>query len=401
MSDSLSTNQLRLEVLPDELFLEIFQYVDPIDLYNIKGLNKRIDSIIKAVKVNIVVEEQEYYDLDYISSFAPTQIIRLEMYSSTPSLNLHEMTELRSLTLNCNYLWQEQSEQIAKIVKISLPRLERLVIDNVTHDLHEPLFDAIFQGEQFPSLTICRLSLTHHYNLKFNKKQLSSTNNTLHCLIIDKWNYFNLDFLLHQLPHLRRFETNFEESCISMIDLVTPHLAIKNLRVTLNDPLYDFEKLLKLTPNLARLRVRGNLGRNSVLNYFQKVAEFLPTLLPLLQCFDCELYCYPFESRESESIIRQLHTFFRKIRCLSGRGRNQCHTTDLELYPFNNKYEESSPRSSFMQPSSTHYYYSDESDDVRYDHDYDEDDEAWVRNEYGNGPNMYWDAESDEWCPLP
>jgi len=48
-----------------------------------------------------------------------------------------------------------------------------------------------------------------------------------------------------------------------------------------------------------------------------------------------------------------------------------------------------------------YHYYLNEDDEAIYDDDYEERYHAWERNEYGNGPNMYWDAESDEWCPLP
>jgi hypothetical protein len=113
MSDSLSLNQLQLEVFPDELFLEIFQYVDPIDLRSFKGLNARINGIIQALKVNIVVQCQEKNEFDYLSIFAPAQISRLEIRYYCLSLNLNVMTELRSLTLDCTFLSKEQLDQVS------------------------------------------------------------------------------------------------------------------------------------------------------------------------------------------------------------------------------------------------------------------------------------------------
>jgi hypothetical protein len=167
----------------------------------------------------------------------------------------------------------------------------------------------------------------------------SSPNNALRSLAIDKWNWFDLGSLLHQLPNLCRFETNFEESCTLMINYIQPHLSIKHLRVTLSDPLHDLEKLLKFTPNLAQLRVRGNLGRSLVINYFEKMAEYFPTVVPLLQNFDCELYCYSYNAQENQFIIQQLHPLFNRVRCLFGRGHNECYATDIRIYPVNNEYE--------------------------------------------------------------
>jgi hypothetical protein len=67
--------------------------------------------------VNIVVQNQEEDDLDYISSFAPTQIIRLEMRNYWLSLNLNTMIELRSLTLDCTYLSKEQLDQVTSTIQ--------------------------------------------------------------------------------------------------------------------------------------------------------------------------------------------------------------------------------------------------------------------------------------------
>jgi hypothetical protein len=112
MSDNVSSNRLQLEAFPDEIFLEIFQYVDPIDLRSFKGLNKRINCIIQAVKINIVMQRQMKDEFDYLSIFSSSQIIRLKILNDCLSLNLNNMTELRSLTLDCAYFSKEQINQV-------------------------------------------------------------------------------------------------------------------------------------------------------------------------------------------------------------------------------------------------------------------------------------------------
>ncbi|CAF2455034.1 unnamed protein product [Rotaria sp. Silwood2] len=335
MNDRLSSNQLQLEVLANELFLEIFQYIDPIDLRSFKGLNKRINCIIQALKVNFVVQCQEKDEFNYLSIFTPAQIVCLKIRNYCLSLNLNTMTELRSLTLDCTYLSKEQLDQVTKI---RLLRLQRLSIENVMHDLQAPLLDAIFRGEHFPLLEICQIKLRYHYNLENNDSE-SLLNNVLRSLAINTWNWSKLGWLLHQLPNLRRFETNFAESYDSMINYIQPHLLIRHLKVTLNDPLYDLEKFLKWTPNLTRLRIRGKIRDNDVLKHFEKMAEFLPMIVPHLQYFDCELYCYTDDNEAHDLIIRQLHPLFNKIRCLLGRAQNKCYATDIMIYPLDNEYE--------------------------------------------------------------
>ncbi|CAF3866642.1 unnamed protein product [Rotaria magnacalcarata] len=335
MSNSLSSNQLQLEENPNELLLEIFQYVDPIDLCSFKGLNKRINCIIQALKVHIVVRCQETDEFSYLSIFTPTQIVRLEIRNYCLPLNLNMMTELRSFTFDCTYLSKEQLDQITKIRLLSL---ERLSIENVTYDLQTSLLDVISQGEHFPSLKTCQIKSRHRYNLENNYSK-SLPSNALRSLAIDTWHWSKLDRLLHQLPNLRRFETNFGESYNSTINYIQPHLLIRHLKITLNDPLHDLEKFLKWTPNLTRLRIRGKIRDNDVLKHFEKMAEFLPMIVPRLQHFDCELYCYTNDNEARELIIRQLHPIFRKIRCLSGRAQNKCYATDIMIYPVDNEYE--------------------------------------------------------------
>lgn len=200
-----------------------------------------------------------------------------------------------------------------------------------------PLLYATFRDGHFPLLKKCQLKLRDDYNFEINDSE-TSANSLLRSLAIDKWHWSKLGFLLHRLPNLRRFETNFEKSCESTIHCIQPHLLLKHLKITLDDPLHDVEKLLKWTPNLTRLRVRGNISSDDVLKYFEKMAQFLPTLVPHLQYFDCEIYCYFSGNEGYELIIQQLHPLFRKIRCLFGRDQYKCYATDIVTYPFGNEY---------------------------------------------------------------
>ena len=86
-----------------------------------------------------------------------------------------------------------------------------------------------------------------------------TTNNKLRCFFVDRWHWHDLGPLFNQLPNLCRFETNFEKNYANMIRSIKTHLMIKHLRVTLDDPLHDLERLIQWTPNLNRLRVQGNL----------------------------------------------------------------------------------------------------------------------------------------------
>ena len=130
MSDSLRSTKSQLETLPNELFLEIFQYVAPTVLWHFKHLNKRIDSIIGVTKINLEVRHRKD-DLGYLSSFTSSQIIRLEIRNGRSFLNLNTMAELRSVTLDFMYLSSRQRKQVTFKKRVSRMReKDELLVDN-------------------------------------------------------------------------------------------------------------------------------------------------------------------------------------------------------------------------------------------------------------------------------
>ncbi|CAF1476540.1 unnamed protein product [Adineta steineri] len=335
MGKSFSSNQPRLELLPNELFIEIFEYMDSVDLRNFKGLNKRIDLIIEGLKINVNIHRMEILNTTFLSAFNPSQIIRLEMRNPWSSMNLTSMMELRSLTLDCGCLTREQLDQMTTL---TLCCLERLSVHNTTPNLQKLLLDTILRGVHFPSLKICQLKLKPTHDLELcNTNRLP--NNTVRSLTINnKWSWHEFEFLLYRLPHLRRLEANLSRLYSVSVTSINPHSSIKHLRITLDNPSDDLKTLLKLTPNLVRLRIRGSLKNISVFTHFEKTAQALSDLVPHLQYFDCELYSYSYEDDKALT-IQCLHPLYRDIQRLCGQSFNQCYATDINTYPTPNEYE--------------------------------------------------------------
>ncbi|UJR24404.1 hypothetical protein I4U23_005781 [Adineta vaga] len=325
----------RLEIFPNELFIEIFQYIQPINLRCFKGLNKRLDSIIQILKVNFVIQYQDDDEINFLETFSFEQIFSLKIQDCWSSMNLIQLCELRSLSINCTYLTKQQLDQI---LEIHLLYLERLTIENIAYDFRELLIYKIFHGKHFPSLNICQLKLGYGYNLEFDDKE-SIPNNIIRSFSIDKWEWSELGFLLHQLTHLNRLEINFEESLTTIIDPIQPNFNLKYLRITLDDPINNLEKILKWTPNLIRLYICGNLINDDINVEFEKMAKYLSILTPHLQQFNCELYFHTSDHNENEFIIQKLHRLFKQIRDLDGGNGNRCFATDFSIYPHDNKYE--------------------------------------------------------------
>jgi hypothetical protein len=104
----------RLEILPDEILLEVFKYIEPIDLRSFVGHNQRMNNVIKDVKLNMIIEYPDAgeEDFDYLKSFLPNQFIRLELRYRWKALSLNVYVELRSLKLDCDYLSEHQFDQV-------------------------------------------------------------------------------------------------------------------------------------------------------------------------------------------------------------------------------------------------------------------------------------------------
>ena len=62
----------QIEIFPDELFLELFSYIHPKDLfYSWNGLNRRINAILRSVSISLdfIENTDEIYQIiKYFSS---------------------------------------------------------------------------------------------------------------------------------------------------------------------------------------------------------------------------------------------------------------------------------------------------------------------------------------------
>ncbi|CAF1557280.1 unnamed protein product, partial [Adineta ricciae] len=120
---------------------------------------------------------------------------------------------------------------------------------------------------------------------------------------------------------------NFEELFITINDYIQPHANLQYLRITLDDPINNLEKLIKYTSNLFRLYLCGNLISDDILNDFKTMAQYLSVFTPHLQ----------------------------QIQYFDGGFGNHCYATDLDIYPHDNKYQ-IFPRPTNSTSSYNRYY---------------------------------------------
>jgi hypothetical protein len=120
MSEIQSLTPFRLEECPDEIVLEIFQYVQPIDLHSFTGHNLRINNIVRDTKLNVVIQyPEDEEDLNYLKTFLPNQFIRLELRYTWDAFDINAFEELRSLTLDCDHLSEYQLDQVSLTILYS------------------------------------------------------------------------------------------------------------------------------------------------------------------------------------------------------------------------------------------------------------------------------------------
>jgi len=91
--------------------------MEPVDLHSFMGQNRRIDNVIRDVKLNIVIQHPllREENLNYLSSFLPNQFIRLDLDGDWEAFDISLFKELRSLKLDCNGLSEEQFDQVSLI----------------------------------------------------------------------------------------------------------------------------------------------------------------------------------------------------------------------------------------------------------------------------------------------
>lgn len=242
MTDYKIHHRSTVEIFPDELFFELFEYIPLVDLYRgFFGLNKRIDNILKNLS-NLFAEWTIHSDDRIIDKFAPC-ISRLIIWRRG-NLRLNRFKRLRSLKLALPTV--EQCNEIQ-----SSPILEHLHIDSsaTSRSVAEQL-STLFLTNAFPNLRTCRIDEIHFDENVYEPKL------KLFSLITRTKQPERLLSLCPTLKHLRLNMTiNTTEFLSSNIHLNLRYLQIGIYSNQIN--LSTIESILSLTPNLTRFTIDG------------------------------------------------------------------------------------------------------------------------------------------------
>ncbi|CAF4047201.1 unnamed protein product [Rotaria sordida] len=240
-----------LELFPDELFLELFSFINPIDLYHgFINLNSRLNNILNDIRICIhIINDDQYEDYQACLNHFAYQIIYLAIDCHwsrlSYNINLQSFVNLRSL-----YLPMPTDEQCLEITSDNLPFLTNLTINDNT-------FKSILFGSNLFShlVTLCVPCIYSSILKQIESMQLCLTLHSLYlgsCTIIDVLN------ILPYLPNLNYLDIALLPNNKTIHQSDVKHKNIFHFKVKLRKLDPDLEILLKSMSNLHRLEFLWN-----------------------------------------------------------------------------------------------------------------------------------------------
>jgi hypothetical protein len=292
----------RLENLPNELLIEIFEYVDLRDLFDgFGGLNKRINDLIRSLQ-NLSLNLQR--DEPILIALFANQIHRL-VVNTWQDINLYQFPYLHSLVLHQitgNQLRQIRSEFMPSLVYLSTSSIPEF-------SLMPQLAQRIFSN-QMPSIQHVDLGHVHVPYLRTWSQSPSLSSISVHST-----DPTIIPFILNSSPNLIYLHVHF---LMDTIPIFRNPPAIANHRLKqfiLSDPYHQLSfnhiyTLLSFIPNLRTIRLHFLCKIP-----FIRLAKSLLNRLPYLQRFDCNIDDASHDKSTNLETIRQLHPCFDRLHC--------------------------------------------------------------------------------------
>lgn len=302
----------RIEIFPDELFLELFSYIAPLDLYRSwLNLNNRLRSITRSVKISFDLFENSSDVVETLNFFC-SQTVYIHFHTSCPSLNLKNFFNLRTLTIDVIL----SREQLESIRPENLPFLKRLTFSSLLPD-NEPLTDLLLT-RRLNTNESRWIDVYHLPRLPVFLVKLSSKLDHLQSLIIDRATTPDIETILSYLNFLRHLKVTVVPKPIekgrSTMKNTDPHYfhrSLVNLNITMNtcDKLDEFFPILSRLISLKSLYVACD---GLIFNDFQQLAFELHTRVPWLKRFNCS-----FQQTYVDDMMKlhSLTPFFHRMRC--------------------------------------------------------------------------------------
>ncbi|CAF3303984.1 unnamed protein product [Rotaria socialis] len=320
----------QLEIFPDELFLDLFSYISPIDLYYAwHGLNCRISAIIRSIQISFDLIENSNENIRALDYFS-TQIVFLRLSVSNESLDFRKLPNLCSLIIDTKLT----KKQLDSVQPSYLPHLKRLNFSKWSKNeeiLNEIIFSRHSSNEQnIPWLKVYHLPKLPSYFLT-NISQLSH----IQTMIFDRVTSCDINLILHLQPTLCRLKVTvvrwMSEDMMLTVSLNNKnfqHQYLIHLHATMNtcNRLDDLYVLLSYLPFLRSLYIACD---NLTITDFEQLAYVIMTCTPQLNSFNCSFKQTCIEPIEKLHCMSPLFRHMKLRRVEWGGGWHyHCITTE-------------------------------------------------------------------------
>jgi len=272
--------------MPDEIIIEIFEYISLIDLYNnFINLNYRLNYLLRHIHLGISIyqnEDKNKYLLNSLYYFSKQiSYIHIDYY---PLLNLTNFINIRSLII---YL--PTKNQLLSINNKFMPNLSRLSIGIINKNDQNIINENLFGNKQFSKLYFCNL-----FQINLNDDNYYSYQICFYIRKLFLTNISTKDFLLIilLLPNLYQLEICLTDLLVISKDNFN-HQNLRILKIEFLEnisQLNNLNYLISFVPNIVKLNLIF-INLIKIKDYIILQNIFINKLFKLKQ-FICTIYYY-------------------------------------------------------------------------------------------------------------
>lgn len=303
-----------IEDFPDELFLEIFSYLSPLDLFlSFAYLNTRIDSILcdQSVQLAVQLTEYHYTTIDYFADYFT------HLFVTNDQMDIRQFNSIQSLTLGpsprpTDELLNQLIDQPAKY----FPHLTQLTVHPPLSTWYSPaavyLWTQLFTNKLPSRLERCSLP-----GRIFAIPTTRFCCYSLRSLSIGGCSMRDFPALLTCVPNLKFLSTDIWGVAEPIQSFADQHFNLSHLRIELKQQTIVVDEihfLLWYVPLLKTLTVQGT-RKHDTFNV-KCWCEVLSNQLEYLTKFSCTIRLSDTHQNKTLDIdsIRQHHSLFSQMR---------------------------------------------------------------------------------------
>jgi len=317
MNNNIST----IEILPNELFKDIFRYISTYDLFNsFYHLNFRFNSLVKS-QDNLHLTLEEDWDhkqpiIPFYASYAKTLIVKHdEPIDFSYFSNIHSLKLCMPTAQQCN-----------AILPHVLPHLKHLYISNLYYSNHTEQLCRLIFSSSFPHLQTCQIdqmTLSHfHSTSSLSLKQLTVSTCT--------WKTNMFPHIFNASPNLYYLRvTNFQTVAFELIpNSASIHMSVRCLFIhyssIVEESFNQLDWILSTTPRLKTFILHINENEIDIEFLFVKLSYLMNQRAPYLTRFKAKIALNELSLLDLDN-IKHLHPLFSNVKVHQNMHQNDNH----------------------------------------------------------------------------